>query len=351
MAFVPSPMTVEKTSYLQAYTVHANDFEGSVVPEDILEDSSSRLTIYPIKYPTIWKNYQKQLECNWVANEVQFNKDIEHWRTALTDDDRNFLMHVLAFFAGADGIVNINIGENLIGAVKIKEAECAYGKQFSMENVHGESYSIMLDTFVEDENLKARLFDSVRTMPCIKKKAEWAFRWIESDTSYAHKLIAFSVVEGVFFSGSFASIFWLKTRPGSIMPGLRKANKFIARDERLHVDLAVQLYLLLNNRLRESVVHQIIDEAIAIELEFITEALPCRLLGMNSDAMSDYVKYCADRLLVDLGYSKKYHKENPFDFMNKIDSYCKGNFFEERNDVYTDADVEFPFVFGFTQRC
>lgn len=344
-------MTLEQAPYLSAYHRHASEFEGSIKEEEILTESSSRLTVYPIKYPTIWKNYQRQLECNWVVNEVPLDKDIEHWNDILTDDDRNFLMHVLAFFAGADGIVNINIGENLIGVVKIKEAECAYGRQFAMENVHGEEYSLMLDTFVKDEALKQKLLDSVRTMPCIKKKAEWAFRWIESDTSYAHKLVAFAVVEGVFFSGSFASIFWLKTRPGSIMPGLRKANKFIARDERLHVELAVSLYLLLNNRLREDVVHKIFDEAIEIELEFINEALPCRLLGMNSDAMSDYVKYCADRLLVELGYNKKYFKENPFDFMNKIDSYCKGNFFEERNDAYTDADVEMPYTFGFLNRC
>ena len=200
-------------------------------------------------------------------------------------------MYVLAFFASADGIVNANIKKNLIDVVRIKEAECAYGKQFEMENAHGEMYSLMLDTFVKDETLKKKLIEAIKTMPSIKRKAQWCKKWIDSDKTYAHKLVAFAIVEGIFFSGSFASIFWLKTRPGSIMPGLRKSNKFIARDENKHVDLASLLNALLKNRLKESVIYEMFDEAIVIEEEFINASLPCRLLGMNAALMSQYIKY------------------------------------------------------------
>ena len=203
----------------------------------------------------------------------------------------------------------------------------------------------MLDTFVKDDKLKKKLIDSIKTMPSIKKKAEWCQRWINSDKTYAHKLVAFAIVEGVFFSGSFCSIFWLKTRKGSVMPGLVKSNRFIARDEAKHVELACLLYALLNNKLKESVIHEIIEEAVQIEDEFINASLPCRLIGMNSKLMSQYIKYVADRLLVQLGYNKKYNVENPFEYMNKIDTYVKGNFFEERNDGYSDAKIDNERVF------
>lgn len=328
--------------YMSSYKKYENEFMTEIQIEPILSCTSERYTVFPIKYKNIWEMYKLQIQLNWSVEEVVLYKDIEDWENKLDDNDRTFLMHVLAFFSAADGIVNANIKQNLIDVVKIKEAECAYGKQFEMENVHGEMYSLMLDTFIKDEALKNKLIDSIKTMPAIRKKAMWCKKWIDSDKTYAHKLVAFAIVEGIFFSGSFASIFWLKTRQGSIMPGLRKSNKFIARDESMHVELACRMYSLLKNKLKESVVHEILEEAILYEDEFINASLPCKLLGMNSDLMSQYIKYCADRLLVQLGYPKKYKVELPFEFMKKIDSFCKENFFENRNDAYSDAKIDNP---------
>ena len=332
--------------YMPSYLKYANDFMNSeIVTEPILSTTSERYTVYPIQYQKVWENYKAQLKVNWVVEEVDLSKDIGHWETMLSADDRTFIMHVLAFFASADGIVNANIKKNLIDAIKIKEAECAYGKQFEMENAHGEMYSLMLDTFVKDDIIKQKLVNSIKTMQSIKKKAEWCKKWIDSDKPYAHKLVAFAIVEGVFFSGSFASIFWLKTRSGSIMPGLRKSNKFIARDENLHVENACILSALLRNKIKESVVYEIIEEAITIEEEFINESLPCRLLGMNAALMSQYIKYVADRLLVQLGYQQKYYSENPFEYMKKIDMFSKQNFFEGREDSYSSSQIDNPRIF------
>jgi ribonucleoside-diphosphate reductase subunit M2 len=332
--------------YLEPYKRYADDFGTSIVSEPILSESASRFTVFPIQYPTIYQNYKHQQQINWVPEEVDFAADVKHWREKLSKNDRTFLCHVLAFFAAFDGIVNLNIRSNLIDVVKIKEAEMGYGKQFDMENVHGENYSIMIDTFVKDPTLKDKLINSIKTMPSVKRKADWCKKWIESDKTYAHKLVAFAIVEAVFFSGAFASIFWLKTRPGSIMPGLRKANKFIARDENLHVELACLLYALLKNRLRQDVVYEIFREAVEIEDEFINASLPCKMLGMNSILMSKYVKYVADRLLVQLGYEKLYSEDNPFDFMKKIDTFVKDNFFEGRVDSYTDSKIDNPKIYG-----
>ena len=342
----------EPEAYLASYNLHAEDFvDLEIKPEPILSKASARYTVYPIKYHQVWENYKSQLKINWVVQEVDLSKDISHWENKLSPNDRTFIMHVLAFFAAADGIVNANIKQNLIDVVKIKEAECAYGKQFEMENVHGEMYSLMLDTFVKDQELRDKLIKSIKTMPSIKKKANWCNKWIDSDKTYAHKLVAFSIVEGVFFSGSFASIFWLKTRPGSIMPGLRKSNKFIARDENKHVELACIMYSLLNNKLKESVVHQILEEAVTIEIEFINDSLPCKLLGMNSELMIEYIKYVSDRLLVQLGYPKKYHAEISLEYMKKIDTFVKDNFFESRNDSYSDSKIDNPRIFTILNRC
>ncbi|AGF85216.1 reductase small subunit [Moumouvirus goulette] len=339
-------LSPENEEYMISYCKYINDFENDkIITEPILSTASERYTVYPIVYNNVWKNYKDQLKINWVVEEVDLSKDVSDWNNLLSDNDRLFIMHVLAFFASADGIVNANIKENLIDIVKIKEAECAYGKQFEMENAHGEMYSLMLDTFVKDDILKDKLIKAIKTMPSIKKKAEWCKKWIKSDKTYAHKLVAFATVEGVFFSGSFASIFWLKTRQGNVMPGLIKSNKFIARDENKHVELASILFSLLKNKLKESVVYEIIDEAIQIEDEFINDSLPCRLLGMNSELMSQYIKYVADRLLVQLGYKKKYFVENPFEYMKKIDVFVKANFFEERNDAYSDAKIDNPKIF------
>lgn len=339
-----------KEEYLVSYNKYKKDFiNKEIIEEDILSSVNERFTVYPIKYGDVWKNYKNQLQLHWVVEEVDLSKDVKHWNKHLSGNDRYFIMHVLAFFASSDGIVNANIKQNLIDCVKIMEANCAYSKQIDMENTHGEMYSLMIETFVKNDELKNNLFKSIKTMPSIKKKAEWCMKWINSDKTYAHKLVAFSIVEGVFFSGSFASIFWLKTRPKPVMPGLRKSNRFIARDERKHVELAYTLYGLLKNKLKESVVYEIIDEAVTIEDEFINESLPCKMIGMNSILMSQYIKYCADRLLVELGYNKKYNTENPFEFMNKIDSFCKENFFEGRNDTYADAKIDNPKIFKFTE--
>jgi ribonucleoside-diphosphate reductase beta chain len=336
----------ESEEYLIAYQTYSSDFTDSDIKiEPILSEESFRYTVYPIRYQTIWKNYKDQQKINWVIEEIDLSKDLDHWEKNLSKNDRVFIMHILAFFSAFDGIVDENIKKNLIDMVKIKEAECAYGKQFDMENVHGEMYSLMLDTFVKDPVLKDKLINSIRTMSCVQKKSEWYKKWINSDKSFAHKLVASAIVEGIFFSGSFASIFWLKTRPGSIMPGLRKSNKFIARDENKHIELACIIYALLENKLKQAVIYTMIDEAVQLEDQFIISSLPCKLLGMNSDLMSEYIKYVADRLLVQLGYPKKYHATNPLEYMKKIDTFTKSNFFEERNDAYSDGKIDNPRVF------
>jgi ribonucleotide reductase beta subunit family protein with ferritin-like domain len=330
----------------KSYEKYKNDFiDPNIQEETILSEKQERFTVYPIIYKTVWENYKCQLKVNWVVEEIDLSKDIVDWENNLSDKDRIFIMHILAFFASADGIVNANIKQNLIDVVKIKEAECAYGKQFEMENAHGEMYSLMLETFVTNPILKNRLLNSIRTIPSIKKKAEWYKKWIDSDKTYAHKLIASLIVEGIFFSSAFASIFWLKTRPGKIMPGFLKSNKFIARDEGLHVELAVILYGLLKNKLKEEVIYQMINEALIIEDEFYTQSLPCSLIGMNSTLMSQYIRYVADRLVYWLGYKKIYNVSNPFEFMEKIDTYVKDNFFETRNDQYTQSNIDNPYEF------
>lgn len=332
--------------YLLSYYKYADDFINAKIElEPILSKKNERFTIHPIQYHTIWANYKQQQKLDWVADEVDLSKDVDHWENKLSENDRVFIMHVLAFFSSADGIVNLNLKKNLMDVITIKEAECAYSKQFQMENVHGEMYSLMIETFIKDPELKQKLIDSVKTMAAIKKKAQWYREWIDSDKPFVHKLIASAIVEGVFFSGSFASIFWLKARSGSIMPGLRKSNKFIAKDENKHVELACLIKEHLKNIPKESVVYQIIGDAVDIEDEFINDALKCRLLGMNAKLMSQYIRYVADRLLVQLGYRKKYNAENPFEFMKKIDSYAKENMFEGRIDEYSNAKIDNPKVF------
>lgn len=333
------PDPYEET-YMTAYKKYRHHFQNpNILPEEILSIRSQRYTVFPIKYPTVWKNYKEQSALHWVAEEVDLSKDVYDWEKKLSDDDRYFLMHVLAFFAAADGIVNANIKENCIDVVKIKEAECAYGFQFMMENIHAEMYGLMIDTFIKDYKVKAGLIDSLKCMSSIKKKGMWCEKWIKSDTTYAHKILAFYIVESIFFSGSFCSIFWLKTRSDGIMPGLRSSNKFIARDENKHAELACIMYSLLKNKLTKEIVYEILEEAIEIEIEFITESLPCKLLGMNSESMIEYIKYVADRSLVQFGYPKKYNAENPFEFMKKIDTYVKKNMFEDREDSYSNSKI------------
>lgn len=325
--------------YLESYRKYSNEFEGEIVFEIILSEKSFKYSVYPIEYHSIWDNYKRQQEANWIVEEIDLSKDKYDWDNKLSDSDRLFIMHILAFFSAFDGIVDENINTNFIEMIKIKESICAYGKQFDMENVHGEMYSMMLSTFIDNEELKNKLINSIKTIECVKKKAIWCKKWIDSDKTFAHKIIVFAIVEGVFFSGSFASIFWLKNRPGSILSGFLESNKFIARDESLHVELATLHYNLCNNRLKQSVVYEIMEEAVLIEDEFINSGLPCKLLGINSDLMSQYIRYVSDRLLVQLGYEKKYFTTNPFEFMEKIDVISKTNFFEKRNDAYKDAKI------------
>ncbi|KAL1917154.1 uncharacterized protein VTP21DRAFT_4810 [Calcarisporiella thermophila] len=308
------------------------------VEEPILTTNPRRFVLFPIKYHEVWQMYKKAEASFWTAEEVDLSKDIHDWENRLNDDERHFISHVLAFFAASDGIVNENLVERFSNEVQIPEARCFYGFQIMMENIHSEMYSLLIDTYIKEPSQRDYLFDAIETVPCIKKKADWAMRWIEDkDSSFATRLIAFAAVEGIFFSGSFASIFWLKKR--GLMPGLTFSNELISRDEGLHTDFACLLFSLLHNRPSEQVIRQIIVEAVSIEQEFLTDALPVALIGMNATLMCRYIEFVADRLLVALGCSRHYNVENPFDFMDMISLEGKTNFFEKRVSDYQRAGV------------
>jgi ribonucleoside-diphosphate reductase subunit M2 len=282
--------------------------------------------------------YKKAEASFWVAEEIDLSKDLNDWNNRMNDDERYFISHVLAFFAASDGIVNENLVQRFSNEVQIPEARCFYGFQIMMENIHSETYSLLIDTYIKDQKQRTYLFDAVDTIPCIKKKADWAIRWIEDKNStFAQRLVAFAAVEGIFFSGSFASIFWLKKR--GLMPGLSFSNELISRDEGLHTDFACLLFNHLNNRPSKQAVQDIITEAVGIEQEFLTEALPCGLLGMNAKLMKQYIEFVADRLLLSLGNDKFYNSTNPFDFMESISLAGKTNFFEKRVGDYQKAGV------------
>jgi len=305
--------------------------------EPLLDPSEQRLTLFPIRHQDIWECYKKQQASFWTAEELDLSKDKNHWDNKLNDDERYFIKHILAFFAGSDGLVNMNLLERFTNDVKILEAQIAYTYQASMENVHSEMYSLLIDTYIDSPQEKDKLFNAIETIPCIKKKADWAMKWIKSDDLFSKRLIAFAIVEGIFFSGAFCSIYWLKTR--GLMPGLTSSNEFIARDEGEHCSFACLLYSKIINRLDESIVHAIVKDAVDIEKEFINESLPCRLIGMNAEQMTTYIEYVTDRLLTQLGYSKIYNAVNPFDFMEKIALEGKTNFFENRPSQYQKASV------------
>lgn len=312
--------------------IKAKDLE-----EPLLKENPHRFVILPIQYHDIWKMYKKAEASFWTAEEVDLSKDLSDWEK-LKDDERYFVSHVLAFFAASDGIVNENLVERFMQEVQIPEARCFYGFQIAIENIHSEMYSLLIDTYVKDPQEKHRLFNAVETVPAVQKKASWALNWINADTaSYAERVVAYASVEGIFFSGSFAAIFWLKKR--GLMPGLTFSNELISRDEGLHTDFACLMYAHLVNKLSEKRVQQIVTEAVEIEIEFLTEALPCALIGMNCTLMSQYIKYVADRLLVELKASKIYNVENPFDFMENISLDGKTNFFEKRVGEYQKAGV------------
>jgi ribonucleoside-diphosphate reductase beta chain len=305
--------------------------------EPILVENKDRFVLFPIKYNDIWEFYKKSEASFWTAEEIDLSNDISDWNNKLNDNERHFIKHVLAFFAASDGIVNENLAINFLNEVQYPEARCFYGFQIMMENIHSETYSLLIDSYIKDPIEKDKLFHAVDTVPCVGKKADWALRWI-SNGNFAERLIAFAAVEGIFFSGSFCSIFWLKKR--GLMPGLSFSNELISRDEGLHCDFACMLYTRhVKNKLAKEQVTQIITDAVVIEKEFVSDAIPVRLIGMNADLMCQYIEFCADRLLVALGCDKFYNASNPFDFMEMISLQGKTNFFEKRVAEYQKSGV------------
>jgi len=311
--------------------------ENYSLPEPILQENPNRFVIFPIEHQDIWEMYKNQEACIWTAEEIDLSADIDDWRNKLTDNERHFIKNVLAFFAASDGIVNENLAENFVKEVQYSEAKFFYGFQIMMENIHSETYSLLIDTYITDPAEKHMLFNAIETIPAVKKKAEWALKWVESQF-FQERLIAFAAVEGIFFSGSFCSIFWLKKR--GLMPGLSFSNELISRDEGMHCDFAVLLHNNhLANKVTEERIKEIILSALEIEKEFITESLPVKLIGMNQDLMKQYLEFVTDRLLVDLGCSKVFNVDNPFDFMANISLQGKTNFFEKRVAEYQKAGV------------
>merc|ERR1711962_441388 len=301
--------------------------------EPLLKENPRRFVILPIQYDDIWRMYKKAEASFWTAEEVDLSKDLGDWEK-LKADEKFFISHVLAFFAASDGIVNENLVERFMQEVQVPEARCFYGFQIAIENIHSEMYSLLIDTYIRDHDERDRLFNAIETIPAVKKKAEWAFKWINAkNASFAERIIAFASVEGIFFSGSFAAIFWLKKR--GLMPGLTFSNELISRDEGLHTDFACLMFHHLKNKPTEARIKQIVKEAV----EFLTEALPVKLIGMNHELMSQYIRYVADRLLVELNCEKEWNVENPFDFMENISLDGKTNFFEKRVGDYQKAGV------------
>jgi ribonucleoside-diphosphate reductase beta chain len=305
--------------------------------EPILQENKNRFVIFPIKHHDIWEFYKSMEASFWTAEEIDLSQDLNDWNNKLSDDERYFIKHILAFFAASDGIVNENLAENFVNEVQYAEAKFFYGFQIMMENIHSETYSLLIDTYVKDEAEKDDLFNALEVFPAIKKKADWALKWIDSD-SFAERLIAFAAVEGIFFSGAFCSIYWLKKR--GLMPGLTFSNELISRDEGVHCDFAVHLHNHhLINKVSKERIRTIIVDALNIEREFITESLPVSLIGMNAVLMTQYLEFVADRLLVELGCEREYNTANPFDFMDMISLQGKTNFFEKKVAEYQKSGV------------
>lgn len=306
--------------------------------EPILTEDDDRFVMFPLKYHDVWSMYKKQVDCFWRAEEVDLSKDMIHWQK-LNDDEKYFIKHILAFFAASDGIVLENLGMRFMSEVQVSEIRAFYGFQIAMENIHSEMYSLLIDTYVKNPSEKSKLFKAIDNFPCIKKKADWAVKWIQDKrSSFATRLLAFACVEGIFFSGAFCSIYWLKKR--GLMPGLTFSNELISRDEALHTEFAVLLFNKLSKKTSKKKIIEIIKEAVEIEKEFICEALPCRLISMNSKLMSQYIDFVADRLACQLGCDKIYNATNPFDFMELISVEGKTNFFEKRVGEYALANKE-----------
>ena len=304
--------------------------------EVLLEKSNDRFVLFPIKYDDMWEMYKKSMASFWTAEEIDLSQDLDDWNK-LNDDERHYIKHILAFFSASDGIVNENLALRFYSEVQIPEARSFYGFQIAMENIHAETYGLLIDTYIKDPKEKDYLFNAIDNIPCIKKKADWALKWIYGQEDFALRLLAFAAIEGIFFSGSFCSIFWLKKR--GLMPGLTFSNELISRDEGLHTDFACLLYKYIENKPNKEKVIGLIKEAVEFEQEFITEALPVSLIGMNSDLMGQYVEFVADRLLNEIGMEPIYNSENPFDWMELISLQGKTNFFEKRVSEYQKAGV------------
>ena len=314
--------------------------------EPLLAPDDNRFVMFPIKYDDIWQMYKKQIDCFWRAEEIDLSKDLDNWNS-LNADERYFISMILAFFAASDGIVLENLAQRFMSDVQVSEARAFYGFQIAMENIHSHTYSLLIETYIKDNEEKNKFFNAIENYPCIKKKSDWAQKWIHDNrSSFATRLVAFACIEGIFFSGAFSSIFWLKKR--GLMPGLTFSNELISRDEALHCEFAILLYSKLEKKLPKAKIHDIIKECVDIETEFICEALPCRLIGMNSELMGQYIQFVADRLCVQLGYPKIYNVANCLDYMELISLESKVNFFEKRLGEYalanvnkTDADFDF----------
>jgi len=310
--------------------------------EHILKENPSRFVVFPLKYHDIWEKYKTAQMSNWTAEEIDLTQDLTDWDEKLNSDEKHYIKNVLSFFAASDGIVNENLAENFLKEVQYPEAKFFYGFQIAMENVHSETYSLLIDTYIKDEKEKNHLFNAIDTVPSVKKKADWALKWIESE-SFAERLIAFAAVEGIFFSGSFCSIFWLKKR--GLMPGLAFSNELISRDEGLHCEFACLLHnKYITNKVSAERITQIITEAVEIEKEFVTDSLPVSLIGMNAKLMQQYIEFVADYWLSELGCNKFYNADNPFDFMDMLSLQNKSNFFEKRTSEYQkpkDRDIDF----------
>jgi ribonucleoside-diphosphate reductase subunit M2 len=318
-----------------------NSSEPLLVPDD------NRFVMFPIKHNDIWEMYKKQIDCFWRAEEIDLSKDLTNWES-LNADERHFISMILAFFAASDGIVLENLASRFMSEIQVSEARAFYGFQIAMENIHSETYSLLIETYIKDKDEKSRLFNAIEHFPCIKKKSDWAQKWIHDNrSSFATRLVAFACVEGIFFSGAFCSIYWLKKR--GLMPGLTFSNELISRDEALHCEFAILLYSKLLKKVDKARIHELIKEAVDIETEFICDALPCRLIGMNSELMSQYIRFVADRLCVQLGYKKIYNVSNPFDFMELISLEGKTNFFERKVGEYALANKKSEDAFIFSE--
>ena len=315
--------------------------------EPLLAPDDNRFVMFPIKYQDIWQMYQKQIDCFWRPEEIDLSKDLTHWE-GLNKDEQTFISMILAFFAASDGIVLENLAQRFMSEVQVSEARAFYGFQIAMENIHSHTYSNLIETYIKDKEEKSKLFNAITNFPCIKKKSDWAQKWIHDNrSSFATRLVAVACVEGIFFSGAFCSIFWLKKR--GLLPGLTFSNELISRDEALHCEFAILLYSKLIKKIDKTRIHEIIKESVEIETEFICDALPCRLIGMNSQTMTQYIQFVADRLSVQLGYKKIYNVLNPFDWMELISLEGKTNFFEKRVGEYslatkTNSESAFEFT-------